>query len=147
VSDLAEKIRTAIQAKEVLARAAASTTYNDDGERVAIPESLDWSVQDDDNWGTTWVGDGARENVALASDVDMISETWDQIPPGRVEFIADNDPASVLRRCAADREIVEWYSVVSNSAVSDGTKVALTKVIKLLARGYGVQPTPGDDHA
>lgn len=69
-------------------------------------------------------------------DVEIVYET------GRAESDA------VLRRCAADREIVEAARAYSPELEhGDNGEWAFDLVLRLLARGYGIQPTPDGDHA
>jgi hypothetical protein len=59
----------------------------------------------------------------------------------------------VRARCAADREIVEEYLKLASVRVEvlsnweRGHREGLYKALERLARGYGIQPTPGGDHA
>ena len=53
--------------------------------------------------------------------------------------IAHNDPAAVLRRCAADRRIVETYLAICEAPeIHADAFAAMTSVLKDLAEGYGV---------
>jgi Family of unknown function (DUF6221) len=104
MDDLITRLTAAIDAKEAKARAADTKTYGDDDEKVTARGSLTWIVYNDGDY--TYVIDKACNNVALASDVDLSSETWEPMTLGRVEFIVDNDPDSVLRGCAADRKLI-----------------------------------------
>lgn len=144
MSVLAEKLQAAIEAKEAKAWVADSTVYDDNSEPVTAAGSLDWHVEADSL--SRWVADGSGEKVALAMDVDMMSESWDAMTRGRVEFIADNDPASVLRRCAADREIVDEYRKAVESHLRRPDDAVLFErhlcwkvALEISARGYGLE--------
>jgi hypothetical protein len=54
------------------------------------------------------------------------------------------DPVPVLRRCAADREIVELFEAIRESSGAeihaDGWAV-IKNVIRYLAQGYGIEVT------
>ena len=106
MTNLAEKIWNAINAKELKAHEASTHSYDEAGVMEMDPGSMEWRVVTRN--GYTWLSD-QDDAVALAADVDLTTETWDPIPRGRLEFIADNDPASVRLRCAADRELIERF--------------------------------------
>ncbi|MGV2914770.1 DUF6221 family protein [Streptomyces alfalfae] len=49
-----------------------------------------------------------------------------------------HDPASVLRRCAADRKLVESLkAVIEGDYIDDGEPVLAEHVLEILAEGYG----------
>lgn len=125
MSDIAEQILAAIDKIE---RAAA-----------AVPSHLasPWTGSERDGY----CGDDYR--VVSSTGQDVVGPGYEGGGVWGVEprdHIALNDPAVVLRRCAADREIIQWYQVVTNAGVHAGVVNALNKVIKCLARGYGVTP-------
>ncbi len=54
------------------------------------------------------------------------------------DHIALHDPASVLRRCAADRKLLESLkSVIEGDYIDDGEPVLAEHVLSILAEGYG----------
>lgn len=64
---------------------------------------------------------------------------------GIAEFMVDNDPSSVLRRCEADRKLVELYREVEiyDDADCQDDPLAdraggLGEAVRLLAQGYGI---------
>jgi hypothetical protein len=91
VTDLVSRLLEAITAKEEKARAASPS-----------PWALHRDSLGDDHWADISAADGS-------SPVDTESGA---IGPNlaTVEFIADNDPSSVLRRCAADRRRAERHA-------------------------------------
>jgi hypothetical protein len=74
----------------------------------------------------------------------VVKWTW----PYEAVHIAHNDPASVLRRCAADREIVDLYlatrtalEAAQGTVLAGACKVRLgayENVLRALAEGYGL---------
>ena len=84
--DLAARLLAAIDAKESKARAAATHAPGP------------WRVDPDDNDAMlptgVWVEDAADTGVAVVRG------------NYRAEFLVDNQPDTVLRRCAADRKIL-----------------------------------------
>lgn len=121
--DIADQLLEAIAAKEVKALATSG---------------LEWRTHD------TYVNAGGHCAVVMNErDKPLVAWLptfrdvgWDVPGPwANATFIADNDPADTLRRCAADREIVKecvkWLSPVPHLA---------DFVLAQLARGYGIQP-------
>jgi hypothetical protein len=130
VSDIAERLQAAIGAKEVLALATSS---------------LNWKTHDTHCGGpgghcAVVMSAGGEPRPLVAWLPTFKHPGWDVPAPwANATFIADNDPASVLRDCAADREIVEWCEIVLASAGPPSAVHIVSKVMKLLARGYGLE--------
>jgi len=57
-------------------------------------------------------------------------------------FLEDNDPASIVERCEADRELVEMYVPVAEYEDEEewagGRAAGLGIAVRLLARSYGI---------
>lgn len=64
----------------------------------------------------------------------------EEVPAASGAFIARNDPASVIRRCAADRRLLDWLVDCENKAL-DGNwwNLDVDDAIEALANGYGVR--------
>lgn len=149
MKDLVERLVAAIEAKEAKAQSAipGPWRYNPakewhSSEELAKPRWLRLP-------GDEFVGAGPLEatiGVAATGPANHLQSMAD------AAFIADNDPADVLRRCAADREIVEIakYHIENLQqhrvngapilATDEATAVLMTKMLQVLARGYGIQP-------
>ena len=85
-------------------------------------------------YGTEWYYDDGL--VLARHEDDMVatgSQDFLERPQG--EHIALNDPASVLRRCAADRKALALYT--ETVAIRDKSTVTLQH-----AQGRGVRPDP-----
>lgn len=156
MSVLAEKLKKAIEAKMLKAHEASTYTYDEAGVMEMDPESMEWQVRVRD--GNAWVADQTGDSVALASEVDRCTESWDPIPRGRLEFMADNDPTAVLRVCAGHYELLDHYwnrvakyrhlkslQHLTDEQVSElRTVEALIAdyaavILPALARGYGLE--------
>ena len=82
-------------------------------------------------------GDGASCSVQDDNgDVVVYDEGWPS--PTQADHIALNDPASVLRHCAADQKLIESLTAVINGDyIDDGEPVLAERVLDLFAEGYG----------
>lgn len=91
-----------------------------------------------------WVYEDGRIRTAERRGVLVVAATWAR----EGAHISHNDPAAILRRCAADRKIVDLYRIGLNAlSVAQGTilagacKVRLgayEKAVRALADGYGI---------
>lgn len=80
---------------------------------------------------------GAAKFVAIAADV-YADGSSEPILQADAEHIALNNPDAVLRRCAADRKILElWAAVRESSALHADAHSVMREVIRSLAEGYG----------
>jgi hypothetical protein len=124
VDDLATRLLAAIDAKDATARAAAAGTVPD------------------------WMGDGT--DVISGDGHDYLSVAYSLGGPATAIHIAENDPACVIRRCAADRKIVELHgggghecSVFDHTGNPDFCHYVLEgdncSTMLLLAEGYGIE--------
>lgn len=99
----------------------------------------------------SWVEVHQKDRV-LGEPVEMAAD--DGGPPvalvttGRSEHlhIVRHDPASVLRRTAADRALLAEYEQArafydANRSVPAGEVSGLRTALEILARGYGIDPT------
>jgi hypothetical protein len=57
-------------------------------------------------WDGQWRADGTRAVRTYNGWVLLYGREGQPLADGLVKFIADNDPASVLRGCAADRKLI-----------------------------------------
>ena len=87
--DILAWLETAITAREDLARAAAD-------------EEQDASWSDGGEYGESVYTGGVASAV--------VAGPWGHLPDATRKYIAANDPASVLRRCAADRKLLELHA-------------------------------------
>lgn len=91
-------------------------------------------------WGTKYLVLRRGDETKAAPEMDG----------SLADHIALNDPESVLRRCAADRRLVDLYTITKRLAehVDDADAVdlidaarknlrALESVVRILAEGYG----------
>jgi hypothetical protein len=102
-----------------------------------------------------WLAVGERDEVGV--DVVPTDRTGSYVVcpdpnagmiPADAEHIARHDPAAVLRRCAADREIVDLYratqtalEAAQGTVLAGACKVRLgayENVLRALAEGYGL---------
>jgi len=137
--DILAWLETAITAREDLARAAAD-------------EEQDASWSDGGEYGESVYTGGVASAV--------VAGPWGHLPDATRKYIAANDPASVLRRCAADRKLLELHGGQGHSCPSydyDGDLDSFARfydheacpVVQHLAEGYGwtagqTPPTEGD---
>jgi hypothetical protein len=117
--DILAWTRNAITERETAARATT--------ERQPYDE---WDAVGDDREGET-----ARSCWEVVGVARMR-----QTPAARdlAQHIALNDPASVLRRCAADRKFLELYEATMAIFGRDSREISLLdRVVQMLAEGYG----------
>jgi len=152
VTDIVERLSAAIAEKEVLALATSS---------------LNWKTHDTHCGGpgghcAVVMSAGGEPRPLVAWLPTFKHPGWDVPAPwANATFIADNDPASVLRDCAADREIVKLYvdtkrlsddlmaRVLRGDVLTDNENrlardadrelTAYGAVLNLVARGYGLE--------
>jgi hypothetical protein len=127
MSDLVEWLETAIGATERVAEAATS------GPWVATSHGfIDVAPKTTGGF------------VAIASDVYADGSTG-PVLQADAEHIALNDPAAVLRRCAADRKLIaevrraEWISKNTGDPAAVAVEIGLRSALKIVAEGYGYQ--------
>lgn len=102
--------------------------------------------------GADWQANGESVQVAggFDPDSDVFKETvvFGQGSPTaeQAHHIAANDPAAVLRRCAADRKILDGLWDLSQLSAAPGQPIgiveqmaldAIRSTLQLLASGYG----------
>lgn len=82
-----------------------------------------------------------QDTEILAGGKPIVSCNYEYGGYTTASHIVRHDPASVLRRCAADRRIVETcqFWLHENDA---GTDPCAADVLRDLADGYGVAPAP-----
>jgi hypothetical protein len=121
--DLAARVLAAIDETERTAQAAVGSltgSWSVEPFEPSRPEAVPASA---------WVDDG-DEGIATVNG------------SFRAEHIAHNDPAAVLRRCAADRKIVHRYqklaSLPNKSYAQSSALDAYRSVLYSLAEGYGI---------
>lgn len=137
MSDIAEKLLKAIEAKEVLALATTSLNW----------KRHDTHVDSGGHCAVVMNEDSGDQRPLVAWLPTFTFPGWHVPGPwANAEFIADNDPAAVLRRCAADRRIIDRYlKVIEAIETAEYTltlKVQATvyeNTIRDLARGYGLE--------
>lgn len=124
--DLVRQILAAIEATERDAQTAAKVggaSWSVEAFTPSSPEALPAVV---------WVVDEAEDGMAMVNG------------DRRARHIARHDPASVLRRCAADQKLVQLHAGPHECADDDYTNRAdHCAVIALLADAYGVTPDRG----
>lgn len=148
MTDLVEWLETAISDRERLAWGACQPGVPTD----AGPEAWRWFDTDPET--PRLVGPEERgaslcsvqqypvvsaPSVLIAHDV--ISFSYEaEVDVGVAAFLPFNDPAAVLRRCAADRKIlaecVQWID--DGSGITSGAALGRI-VLRTLAEGYGYQ--------
>lgn len=127
--DILAWLNNAITAREEVARRATQKP---------------WRTHDthlDQGGHTATVLAGERNDTELLAWVPTMShQYWDETRNAwnNAEHIAANDPASVLRRCAADRKLIESLkAVIAGDYIDDGEPVLAEHVLQLVAEGYG----------
>lgn len=130
MSDLISDLLAAIEAREELARRT---------------EPGRWAVWPSDMPGEFVV---ARRNERTGTqDPDRVATTHGlYCAEQNARFIADNDPSSVLRRCEADRKIVEIYRDLCSKETGQawdlstrtGAHMMMIRVLDALASAYSV---------
>lgn len=135
MSDLTTRLLAAIGETERIARAAIAALEDDEVEAAAWKAD---NVYGDDSGHPTefdvWFG-------YIPDDSTIVRFYVQHSDVAR--HIALHDPASVLRRCAADRKIVEGCQETL-LAVADGSEdydagVVARFVLHTLAEGYGIE--------
>lgn len=77
--------------------------------------------------------DGWHEDVAKA-------EGWNEYNEGVREHILRHDPAAVLRRCAADRKLLDWLVMCEDRALDNNWwSLDVNAAIGMLAEAYGIE--------
>lgn len=113
MTDLVAAIRAALDETERIARACWP--------------GVDFHASEDpSNPGTFDVE--AYESGSLGNFVEV-----GRVAAPFAEHIARHDPAAVLRRCAADRELIEMYEA------RGGDLATLEAVFEVIAEAYGVE--------
>jgi hypothetical protein len=122
VGDLSSLLLAAIEEAERLARSASAET------------EAEWSPGGDLSDGVSTVVTGAP----------VVGGPYGHLAEVVREHIARHDPASVLRRCAADRKIVEFWSL-AYSKFSDFPHPEWDRIrsnarwtIRKIAEAYGI---------
>lgn len=143
--DLVVALRTAIDETERIAKEATSgpwrvvnpTTYG--SATVDGPDAMQDGGYDPITGGRREV---LRPLVVIPKDVDYGPTVG--LPDA--EHIAHHDPAAVLRRVAADREIVALYETARGLLPGEPRSISLTMVVGVyeqvllcMARGYGIE--------
>lgn len=84
--------------------------------------------------GPRWVRPIDTDKVRFSDDGIWFQALSDEI----AEHIVYNSPESVLRRCAADRKLLESLkAVIQGDYIDDGEPVLAERVLELVAEGYG----------
>lgn len=138
---------------------------------AAIEETERIAREVDDNsapWTGQWKTDGKHVLRTYNDHVLAYSHHGHPFRPGMLAHIAQNDPATVLRRCEADRETVDDYArtvEIRDAAAerlrtqehpknprdldtwdrADREASTLRPVIERLARAYGITTEEVDD--
>lgn len=102
-----------------------------------------------------WVYEGGRIRTAEKRSVMVVAATW--VHEG--EHIVRHDPHAELRRCAADRRIVEYYRdahddlarhqtleyepSIEGHAEARGFAEGAADILRILAEGYGIGASDG----
>lgn len=113
MSDLVSRLLEAIEAKE----------------EKALRVKADWHQVGET--GVIVASDGGRNPEECANG------NW----AGIAEFMVDNDPSSVLRRCEADRRLLKLWADPFGYWTADQAKAAAQMkdaMLLELARGYGI---------
>lgn len=130
----------AITGREALARAAEAqdpAPWRDVTSESSGPLDRPWGV------GSGWVVSANDEGLWDCEGSGTLCMTADT---GR--FVAANDPASVLRRCAADRQLLNLHGDRSHSCPAKGAngfpdewtefgRADICPVVQLLGESYG----------
>lgn len=138
--DLLAWLDAAISAREALARAAEAqdpSPWRDITSEGSGPLDRPWGV------GSGWVISANDEGLWDCEGSGTLCMTADT---GR--FVAANNPASVLRRCAADRQLVAAFRKATGpqslhtddpriNGHREGRDSALLQALRFLAEGYG----------
>lgn len=135
MTDLAARVLAAIEETERIARGDLLTSADPEpppGTTVELFDGQELWTRHADMWPGSWLRHGFEETGD--------PETWTKVAgnygPARVIRL---DRDTVLRRCAADRKIVEECRGLSSGVFSDSTVGALGDlVLSLLAEGYGL---------
>jgi hypothetical protein len=101
--------------------------------------------------GPSW--DGSERDVSARASGDTVADgvtygdMWEPMKQEACDHIALNDPESVLRRCAADRKLLELHQPMDNEAemavyctecdVSGNYPYYPCPTLRALAEGYG----------
>lgn len=87
-----------------------------------------------------WTAYATRGVFAGVLDRDWVAGT----DPAEAEHIARHDPAAVLRRCEADRRIVEYCEMTLTDKLSEAPESCMAdSVLEYLADGYGLEVETG----
>lgn len=145
MDDLADRVLAAIEAKEAKARAATPgpwTAGKHDGPGEGIVYGADWRIAE----ATLYPRSRAHSRFPkLRVPVHLIDAN------ANAAHIVDSDPVEVLRRCAADRRIVDMYLTelrveqednphrIGAARMWGGGKLSAARIaVVLLADGYGL---------
>ncbi|MFH9389795.1 DUF6221 family protein [Streptomyces albidoflavus] len=131
------------QGEDLLAWLAAAITAREQAARAAA----------DAVGGPSW--DGSDREVSVSApgndtiaDGVMYGDLYEAMKQEACDHIAANDPASVLRRCAADRKLVAAFRKATGprslhtddpriNGHREGRDSALLQALRFLAEGYG----------
>lgn len=125
MSDLVSRLLAAIEETEQAARACGGAPWVDD---VPAMVHVDPVAIRDSKWSLGHLG------YVASADNSPIGDAYRA-------HIVRNDPASVLRRCAADRRLLKRLVEVSNPQYlkhSPGVQVLVEFTLGQLAAGYGI---------
>lgn len=116
MTDLVARLREAIDAEEARLHALPPFPWRVcEDELDVVMAADDWTV---------------AEAVALSSNQQRLVAA----------HIARHDPAAVLRRCAADRKLLDWLVTCEGKALDNNWwSLDVNAAIELLAEAYGVE--------
>ncbi|MGW3383270.1 DUF6221 family protein [Streptomyces albogriseolus] len=97
------------QGGDLLAWLESAITRAEDLARAAADKEQDASWSDGGEYGENVHTDGVASAVVVGP--------WGYLPDATRTYIAANDPASVLRRCTADRKLLELHAPMEDPDV------------------------------
>ncbi|WP_027930682.1 DUF6221 family protein [Amycolatopsis thermoflava] len=130
MSDIRDRLIAAIDETEHIANAAAEKAREDYG---------------DSRTGLHWIGIGGTLE-AVDDPAGRASAEFDKVG----YHVAHHDPASVLRRCAADRKLLELHEPQGSRKYCGecgGTDYPVSwpcPTLQYLAEGYGISAAPSE---